>query len=103
MEYQKGEKQKDWGDKLIFFNLEVRDENDIIATDEFGKAKINVDGAELVGFASADYAPLDNYNTDTTRLYRGRAQIILKKIEGSKTVNIKVEGNCETQNFKFEI
>ena len=32
-------KEKDWGNKLLFFNLEVRDENDIIATDEFGKRK----------------------------------------------------------------
>lgn len=97
------EKEENWGDKLLFFNLEVRDENGIIAADEYGKTKIKIEGAELMGFGSADYAPLDNYKTDTTRLYQGRAQIILKRIENSKIVDIKVEGNYDTQNFKFEI
>lgn len=97
------EKEKNWGDKLLFFNLEVRDENGIIAADEYGKIRIKVEGAELIGFGSADYAPLDNYNTDVTRLYQGRAQIILKRIKDSKIVNIKVEGIYDPQNFKFEI
>lgn len=73
------EREQDWGEELIFVRFSVQDEEGNLAADCQDELSIETEGAELLGFGSADYAPLYDYKDTTTKLFEGRAQAIFRR------------------------
>lgn len=65
--------------ELVYLQVEVRDENGVLAADENQKITLSAEGdVEVLGFGSGNPKPDYNFNEGVTALYGGRAQIILK-------------------------
>ena len=66
--------------ELIYVQIEMRDQNGVLAVDDCQKITLSVEGeAEILGFGSGNPKPDYNFNEGVTKLFGGRAQIILKK------------------------
>lgn len=66
--------------ELIYIQIEMRDQNGILAADDNQKITLTVEGeAEVLGFGSGNPKPDHNFNEGVTELFGGRAQLILKK------------------------
>lgn len=78
--------------ELIYVQVEMRDQNDVLATDDNQKITLAVEGeAEVLGFGSGNPKPNYNFNEGVTELFGGRAQIILKKPSETVTLTVKAE------------
>lgn len=77
--------------QLIYVQVEVRDQQGVLAADDHQKITLTVDGdAEVAGFGSGNPKPVYNFNEGVTELFKGRAQIILKKTSDTKPTRIVV-------------
>ena len=64
--------------RLVFLEITREDAEGHLDAEAADEIKIEVTGAELLGFGSADFAPTYNYTETTTKLFRGRAQAVLR-------------------------
>lgn len=81
--------------KLIYLNVELRDEKDQLVMNDDRKLHVTVQGAERLGFGSANPKSLYHYQEDITETYLGRAQIILKAIEETSSEEKKIIVNVK--------
>lgn len=82
--------------ELVYVQVEMRDQNGVLASDDNQKITLSVDGeVEVLGFGSGNPKPNYNFNEGTTELFGGRAQIIVKKPEGKVTLTVTVENGIE--------
>ena len=64
---------------LIYLSIENCDNQDRVITDSEKHLKITVEGADLLGFGSANPKPTENYQSCETTTFNGRALAILRK------------------------
>ena len=82
--------------ELVYVQVEMRDENGILASDDNQKITLSVEGeVEVLGFGSGNPKPNYNFNEGVTELFGGRAQIIVKKPEGKVTLTVTAENGIE--------
>ena len=82
--------------ELIYVQVEMRDQNGVLAADDNQKITLAVEGeAEVLGFGSGNPKPNYNFNEGVTGLFGGRAQIILKKPAEAVTLTVKAEDGTE--------
>ena len=82
--------------ELIYVQVEMRDQNGVLAADDNQKITLAVEGeAEVLGFGSGNPKPNYNFNEGVTELFGGRAQIIVKKPEGKVTLTVTAENGIE--------
>lgn len=82
--------------ELVYVQVEMRDQNGVLAADDNQKITLSVDGeVEVLGFGSGNPKPNYNFNEGTTELFGGRAQIIVKKPEGKVTLTVTAENGIE--------
>lgn len=82
--------------ELVYVQIEMRDQNGVLAVDDNQKITLSVDGeVEVLGFGSGNPKPNYNFNEGTTELFGGRAQIIVKKPEGKATLTVTAENGIE--------
>lgn len=82
--------------ELVYVQVEMRDQNGVLASDDNQKITLSVDGeVEVLGFGSGNPKPNYNFNEGTTELFGGRAQIIVKKPEGKVTLTVTAENGIE--------
>ena len=82
--------------ELVFVQVEMRDQNGVLAADDNQKITLSVDGeVEVLGFGSGNPKPNYNFNEGTTELFGGRAQIIVKKPEDKATLTVTAENGIE--------
>ena len=82
--------------ELIYVQVEMRDQNGVLAADDNQKITLAVEGeAEVLGFGSGNPKPNYNFNEGVTELFGGRAQIILKKPAEAVTLTVKAEDGTE--------
>ena len=82
--------------ELVYVQIEMRDQNGVLASDDNQKITLSVDGeVEVLGFGSGNPKPNYNFNEGTTELFGGRAQIIVKKPEGKVTLTVTAENGIE--------
>lgn len=78
--------------ELIYVQVEMRDQNGVLAAADNQKITLAVEGeAEVLGFGSGNPKPNYNFNEGVTELFGGRAQIILKKPSETVTLTVKAE------------
>ena len=78
--------------ELVYVQVEMRDQNGVLAADDNQKITLSVDGeVEVLGFGSGNPKPNYNFNEGVTELFGGRAQIILKKPAETVTLTVKAE------------
>ena len=78
--------------ELIYVQVEMRDQNGVLAAADNQKITLAVEGeAEVLGFGSGNPKPNYNFNEGVTELFGGRAQIILKKPAEAVTLTVKAE------------
>lgn len=79
------------GEELLFVNLALQDENGVTMTDMDCEVNVKVSGAAtLVGLGSGDPKPIHNYNENVTKMWNGRAQMVLRKGMADGAVQIEV-------------
>ena len=77
--------------QLIYVQVEVRDSQGFLAVNDNQKIRLTTEGpAEVVGFGSGNPKPAYNFNEGVTELFKGRAQIILKKSKENSETKIVV-------------
>ena len=82
--------------ELVYVQVEMRDQNGVLAADDNQKITLSVDGeVEVIGFGSGNPKPNYNFNEGVTELFGGRAQIIVKKPEGKATLTVTAENGIE--------
>ena len=82
--------------ELVYVQVEMCDQNGVLASDDNQKITLSVDGeVEVLGFGSGNPKPNYNFNEGTTELFGGRAQIIVKKPEGKVTLTVTAENGIE--------
>lgn len=82
--------------ELVYVQVEMRDQNGVLAADDNQKITLSVDGeVEVLGFGSGNPKPNYNFNEGVTELFGGRAQIIVKKPEGKATLTVTAENGIE--------
>ena len=82
--------------ELVYVQVEMRDQNGVLASDDNQKITLSVDGeVEVLGFGSGNPKPSYNFNEGATELFGGRAQIIVKKPEGKVTLTVTAENGIE--------
>ena len=82
--------------ELVYVQVEMRDQNGVLAADDNQKITLSVDGeVEVLGFGSGNPKPNYNFNEGVTELFGGRAQIIMKKPEGKATLTVTAENGIE--------
>ena len=82
--------------ELVYVQVEMRDQNGVLASDDNQKITLSVDGeVEVLGFGSGNPKPNYNFNEGTTELFGGRAQIIVKKPEDKVTLTVTAENGIE--------
>lgn len=82
--------------ELVYVQVEMRDQNGVLASDDNQKITLSVDGeVEVLGFGSGNPKPNYNFNEGATELFGGRAQIIVKKPEGKVTLTVTAENGIE--------
>ena len=82
--------------ELVYVQVEMRDQNGVLAADDNQKITLSVDGeVEVLGFGSGNPKPNYNFNEGVTELFGGRAQIIVKKPEGKVTLTVTAENGIE--------
>ena len=82
--------------ELVYVQVEMRDQNGVLAADDTQKITLSVDGeVEVLGFGSGNPKPNYNFNEGVTELFGGRAQIIVKKPEGEVTLTVTAENGIE--------
>ncbi len=82
--------------ELVYVQVEMRDQNGVLAADDTQKITLSVDGeVEVLGFGSGNPKPNYNFNEGVTELFGGRAQIIVKKPEGEVTLTVIAENGIE--------
>lgn len=75
--------------ELVYVQVEMRDQNGVLAADDTQKITLSVDGeVEVLGFGSGNPKPNYNFNEGVTELFGGRAQIIIKKPEEDVTLTV---------------
>lgn len=75
--------------ELVYVQVEMRDQNGVLAADDNQKITLSVDGeVEVLGFGSGNPKPNYNFNEGVTELFGGRAQIIIKKPEEDVTLTV---------------
>ena len=78
--------------ELIYVQVEMRDQNGVLAADDNQRITLAVEGeAKVLGFGSGNPKPNYNFNEGVTELFGGRAQIILKKPSETVTLTVKAE------------
>lgn len=88
------------GKELIYIPIEIRDGSGTVASDQMVQLEVEVKGAELVGFGSANPKPVYNFTGTKTETFQGRALAILKRTgEGDITLNITGEGSLKAELF----
>lgn len=82
--------------ELVYVQVEMRDQNGVLAADDNQKITLSVDGeVEVLGFGSGNPKPNYNFNEGVTELFGGRAQIIIKKPEEDVTLTVTTgDGVC---------
>ncbi len=99
-EYSRNAKEQE----LIYLNVEVQDENGVLATEVVKTLDIEVsDNVEVLGFGSGNPKTNYNYNEGVTETFLGSATIILKRLKKGK-VTVKVsdkEDNTLYSEVKF--
>lgn len=82
--------------ELVYVQVEMCDQNGVLASDDNQKITLSVDGeVEVLGFGSGNPKPNYNFNEGTTELFGGRAQIIVKKPEDKATLTVTAENGIE--------
>lgn len=82
--------------ELVYVQVEMRDQNGVLAADDTQKITLSVDGeVEVLGFGSGNPKPNYNFNEGVTELFGGRAQIIVKKPEGKAILTVTAENGIE--------
>ena len=82
--------------ELVYVQVEMRDQNGVLAADDNQKITLFVEGkVEVLGFGSGNPKSNYNFNEGTTELFGGRAQIIVKKPEGKVTLTVTAENGIE--------
>ena len=82
--------------ELVYVQVEMRDQNGVLAADDNQKITLSVDGeVEVLGFGSGNPKPNYNFNEGVTELFGGRAQIIVKKPEGKAILTVTTENGIE--------
>ena len=82
--------------ELVYVQVEMRDQDGVLAADDNQKITLSVDGeAEVLGFGSGNPKPSYNFNEGVTELFGGRAQIILKKPAGAVSLTVTAEDGTE--------
>lgn len=82
--------------ELVYVQVEMRDQNGVLAADDNQKITLSVDGeVEVLGFGSGNPKPNYNFNEGVTELFGGRAQIIVKKPEGKAILTVTAENGIE--------
>ncbi len=82
--------------ELVYVQIEMQDEEGILVTEEPQKITFTVDEkAEVLGFGSGDPKPDYNYNENITNLYKGRAQVILRKPKEKIRLTVNSESGLE--------
>ena len=82
--------------ELVYVQVEMRDQNGVLAVDDNQKITLFVEGkVEVLGFGSGNPKPNYNFNEGTTELFGGRAQIIVKKPEDKATLTVTAENGIE--------
>ena len=82
--------------ELVYVQVEMRDQNGVLAADDNQKITLFVEGkVEVLGFGSGNPKPNYNFNEGTTELFGGRAQIIVKKPEDKATLTVTAENGIE--------
>ena len=82
--------------ELVYVQIEMCDQNGVLASDDNQKITLSVDGeVEVLGFGSGNPKANYNFNEGTTELFGGRAQIIVKKPEGKVTLTVTAENGIE--------
>ena len=72
------------GDKLVYYSVQLEDEEGNVATDRDDELAAEVSGGELIGFGSGNPKPDRNYNVGTAKTWNGRAQLIIMKTGDSE-------------------
>lgn len=82
--------------ELVYVQVEMRDENGVLAADDNQKIILSVEGeVEVLGFGSGNPKPNYNFNEGVTELFGGRAQIIVKKPENNVILTVTAENGIE--------
>ncbi len=63
---------------IAYININIQDENGIVESACDRKLEIEVEGATLLGFGSANPCTKDDYTSNTCHTYYGRAQAIIR-------------------------
>lgn len=79
-------------EELVYVNLELKDENDVLVTHKDHEIEIEIQGSgHLIGFGSADPKTAYHYGDKVTGTYFGRAQAIIKWNGGIEPIKITVK------------
>lgn len=92
-------------DELVYVNLELRDEDHTLVTDQDHEIEIEVQGsATLIGFGSGNPKPMYTYDGHKSTTYFGRCQAILKWDGGIRPIELSVTyGPDKTRTAKHAI
>ena len=76
---------------LIYLNIDLTDANGIVESNADTQLSVKVDGAELLGFGSANPRTTERFNTGRYTTYYGRAQAVLRA-ETSGSISLSISG-----------
>jgi hypothetical protein len=85
---------------VVYIDILLVGENEVVEMNADALLRINVEGGELLAFGSANPCTDENFNTGSYTTYYGRAQAVVRANEEG-TINIQVSGNgltsCKTE------
>lgn len=83
---------------ISYFDITISDENGVIESNADQKIRISVENGEVLGFGSADPAPIYDYLSYDTKTFYGHAQAIVRALNpGVVRVTVTSDGRQTAQ------
>ena len=86
-------------ESLVYVNVEIRDENGELCTQDARSVHYEAQGADILGVASGELTSEEMYKTDSRRVFGGKAVVVLKKHKGKDKAVLK----ASTDNMQSQI
>ncbi|MBR3003777.1 MAG: hypothetical protein IKH67_01750, partial [Lachnospiraceae bacterium] len=89
------------GSELVYVNIEYRDCDGLLYQTSDKEITVSVSGTREFRIGSGNPKPDTNYIGTTTKVWNGRAQLIIRKADPDDKVDITVNDSNETVNIQL--
>ena len=87
---------KKQADNIVIVSVQIQDENGELCTQDDRFVSYNAEGAEILGVASGNLTTEAIYSEPNKEVYRGRALVILKKLQDNAKLTASSDKMSDT-------